>query len=65
VLRTAIDWNVIDRLPCTIKLLRTPKAPAGFYDFQEFERLVQASRDDVQTGVVVLLGGEAGLRCAK
>ena len=50
-------------MPCAITLLRVPKSAARFYDFDEYERLVEAARrDDHTTWLVALLGGEAGLR---
>lgn len=65
VLKTAVDWSVIERVPCLIKQLRSPKSAASFHDFDEYERLVEAARSDSQAHVVVLLGGEAGLRCGE
>ena len=65
VLKTAVEWGVIERVPCSIRLLRTPKSTASFYDFDEYERLVEASRTESRTYLVVLLGGEAGLRCGE
>jgi integrase len=65
ILRTAVEWGVIERVPCVIKLLKTTKNAASFHDFEEFERLVDASRSDLQNYLVVLLGGEAGLRCGE
>ena len=50
---------------CSIKMLRTPKGEAGFYEFDQFERLVEASARESQAELVVLLGGEAGLRCGE
>jgi len=41
VLKTAVKWGVIERVPCSIRLLRTPKSAASFYDFDEYERLVE------------------------
>jgi hypothetical protein len=29
VLRTAVEWGVIARVPCSIKLLKAPKSPAA------------------------------------
>ena len=53
-------------MPCTIRLLRVPKSSATFHDFDDYERLVEAARDsDWQTHLIVLLGGEAGLRCGE
>jgi integrase len=51
-----------ERLPCSIKMLRTPRTEASFYEFDQFERLVEASAREPQAHLVVLLGGEAGLR---
>lgn len=65
LLRTAVEWGVIDRLPCTIRLLKTPKTTASFLDLEAYERLVEAARLDTRAYLVVLLGGEAGLRCGE
>jgi integrase len=66
LLKKAVEWDVIDRVPCVIQLLKTPKSSATFHDFDEYERLVSAARElDPQTYVIVLLGGEVGLRCGE
>lgn len=66
LLKIAVEWNVVDHHPCTIKLLRVPPPVAGFHDFDGFERLVEASRKVGWTAhLAVLLGGEAGLRCGE
>ena len=65
VLKTAVDWGVIERVPCVIKLLATPKGTASFHDFDEYERLVEAASRDRLAYLVALLGGEAGLRCGE
>jgi integrase len=74
VSRTAFPWSVfnerqqdiIDRMPCTIRLLRTPNPSPRFHDFDQYERLVEvADAIDRETRLVVLLGGEAGLRCGE
>ena len=66
LLKKAMEWDVIDRVPCVIRLLPIPKPSAGFYDFDEYERLVEAAKIlDRHTYVIVLLGGEAGLRCGE
>ena len=65
VLRTAVEWGVIAQVPCSIKLLKAPKNEASFYDFDEFERLVEVARSEALALQVVLLGGEAGLRCGE
>ena len=57
---------MIELVPCTILLLKVPKSSAAFHDFESYERLVEAA---VATGhhahLIVLLGGEAGLRCGE
>jgi integrase len=66
LLKKAVEWDVIDRMPCTVKLLRVDKGKAVFYDVDEYERLVAVARAiDIRTLLVVLLGGDAGLRCGE
>jgi integrase len=65
LMRIAVEWHVIERVPCVIKMLKAPKSQAAFYDFDQFERLVERARMDQQAHLVVLLGGEAGLRCGE
>jgi integrase len=66
LLKKAVEWNVLTRMPCTIRLLPIPKPSAGFYDFDEYERLVEVAHgDDGNAYLIVLLGGEAGLRCGE
>ena len=64
VLRTAVEWGVIERFPCSIKLLKAPKNEASFHDFEEFERIVEVASEALAL-LVVPLGGEAGLRCGE
>ena len=65
MLKTAVEWDVLDRVRCVIRLLPLEKSSASFHDFEEFERLVEAAKYDRQAHLVVLLGGEAGLRCGE
>ena len=66
LLKVAVEWEILGHVPCTIKLLRTDQPEAEFHDFDLYERLVQsAARIDQQTRLLVLLGGEAGLRCGE
>ena len=66
LLKTAVEWDVVDHMPCTIRLLPVPKSSAVFHDFDDFERLVDAARDsDWRAHLIVLLGGEASLRCGE
>jgi integrase len=63
LLKKATEWQVLDRMPCPIKLLRVPKASTTFYDFDEYERFVAAAKaTDPRAYLLVLLSGEAGLR---
>lgn len=41
LLKKAVEWDVIERMPCRIKLLPIEKGAAAFHDFEEYERLVQ------------------------
>ena len=66
LLKKAVEWDVIDRMPGTIRLLPIPQTSASFHDFDDYERLVAtARRSDWLTYLIVLLGGEAGLRCGE
>jgi integrase len=66
LLKKAVEWDAIERMPCTIRLLPTPPSSAKFHDFDEYEQLVSAAeRLDPRAHVIVLLGGEAGLRCGE
>ncbi|MFH1574514.1 MAG: site-specific integrase, partial [Acidobacteriota bacterium] len=63
LLKKAVGWDVIDRMPCVIRLFVIPKKSMAFHDFDDYEKLVQAAaRIDQNTYVLVLLGGDAGLR---
>ena len=44
LLRKAVEWEVIERMPCTVKLLPVRRDLTAFYDFDEYERLVEAAR---------------------
>jgi integrase len=66
LLKKAVEWNVIDRMPCTVRLLPVPKSSASFHDFGQYERLVDTARRLSRlTELIVLLGGDAGLRCGE
>jgi integrase len=63
MLKKAVEWGVIEQLPCTIKVLSISKGSTRFYDFDDFERLVNAAKaTDSRAFLLVLLAGEAGLR---
>lgn len=63
LLKKVVEWEVIDHMPCTIKVLPVVRREASFHDFDGYERLVDAARlRGWRTHLIVLLGGEAGLR---
>jgi integrase len=63
LLKVAVKWKVIPKLPCTIELMKVSNLVVKFYEFGQYKRLVEAaSRYDVRALVLVLLGGDAGLR---
>jgi len=43
LLKKAVEWEVIERMPCNIRLQAIPRGSAGFYTFDQFERLVTAA----------------------
>ena len=66
LLRKAVEWGVIERMPCAIRLLRIIKTSMAFHDFDAYERLVRAAKrigDDAY--LLVLMGGDAGMRCGE
>jgi integrase len=65
-LRLGVKWKVLGGMPCTIELLRVSNVVPGFYEFAEYGRLVTAARVvDARALLVVLLGGDAGLRASE
>lgn len=62
LLKVAVKWKAIDRVPCTIELLKVQNMVPTFYEFTEYERLASAASADKRTLALVLLGGDAGLR---
>ena len=66
LLKKAVEWSVIEHVPCMIRLVKAPKVSMGFYEFDQYEHLIEAAkRTGPDAHVVVLLGGEAGLRCGE
>lgn len=63
LLKTAVEWQVIDDVPCKIARTKVPTKTRPFYTFEEYERLLAEAQVAGRTPhLVVLLGGEAGLR---
>ena len=66
LLKQAVDWKVINQMACKIRLLSTSKPKMGFYDFDDYEQLIAAAKaTDPNAYLIVLLGGDAGLRCGE
>lgn len=66
LLKVAVSWGVIEKMPCRLELLKVPPHEYRFLDFEEFERLIKGAREVGEDAVLVcLLGGEAGLRCGE
>ena len=63
MLKKAVEWQVIDQMPCTVRLLKVTQGAIDFYDFDEYDSLVtMAASIDARAHLIVLLGGDAGLR---
>lgn len=63
LLKTAVRWKLLPVMPVTVDLLQVPPPSFSFYEFDEFALLSkEATRMDERLAVMVLLGGEAGLR---
>lgn len=66
LLKKAVEWDVMPQMPCTIRLLKVGESAFHFWDYAEFQRLVEAAaRVDARAVLLVLLGGEAGLRAGE
>ncbi len=66
MLGRAVKWKVIEALPCSIERIREPPKRTAFYTPDEYEVLVSAARALGQHEyVMVLLGGDAGLRAGE
>jgi integrase len=63
LLSVAVQWGVLEQMPAKIRLLKVTRKDAAFYDFDEYERLVEAAaKIGPEIHLQVLLGGDAGLR---
>ncbi len=65
-LKQALEWGVLEKMPCSIRLVRVPRTDAAFHDFDDYERLLKAAQTiDPRSYLIALLGGEAGLRAGE
>lgn len=66
LMKVAVEWGVIERQSCVVRLVKTPKSSAQFHDFEDYARLVaSAGEGSARAQLIVLLGGQAGLRCGE
>jgi integrase len=66
LLKQAVEWGVLDKMPCSIRLVRVLRTDAAFHDFDDYERLLKAAQTiDPRSYLIALLGGEAGLRAGE
>ncbi len=66
LLSVAVEWGVITTMPCTVRHVKASSPVMAFHDFAAYERLVvEALKMDRSAHLVVLLGGQAGLRCGE
>jgi integrase len=66
LLKCAVEWSLIAELPVTVRRLRVPKTTMDFFDFDEYEQLVEVART-MNAGMLafVLLAGDAGMRAGE
>jgi integrase len=63
LLKVAVEWEVIERVPCSIKLLKLITPERHFYEFEDYARLVEAAaKCGARVHLMVRLAGDAGLR---
>jgi integrase len=63
VLKAAARWKVTRDIPHRFLLLKRQKARPRFYDFDQYQWLVEAAEKiDPRIHLLVLIGGDAGLR---
>ena len=63
LLKIAVDWKELASMPVSVKMVKSPDPELPFYDFEEFEQLVEgAGKAGADVLAFVLLAGEAGLR---
>lgn len=66
MLKIAVEWDVIEEMPCTIRLLKVPHTEADFYAFDDYDNLIGGAINvSPQAHLAILLGGDAGLRCGE
>ena len=62
MLRVAVEWKVIDKMPATVRLLKVTHTEMEFYEEHELERLVEAAQKTDQLLNVLFAGADANSR---
>jgi integrase len=66
MLKKAVNWGVIERMPCKVELLKVPDKEADFFTFADYDCLVRTAEEiGDEEYITILLGGDAGLRCGE
>lgn len=66
MLHVAVDWKLIPRMPVDVRLIKSMSRAPGFYEFEEYRRLVDCAFGmSFRKWAMVLLGGDAGLRLSE
>jgi integrase len=61
ILRYAVDAELLVKKP-KMELFKVGDADLDFLDFDEYQRLHEANREEADLHAAILLGGDAGLR---
>jgi integrase len=66
MLKKAVEWGVLEAMPSRVTLLKNPPGHTRFLDYQQYDTLVASARQhSSRAELVVLLGGDAGLRAGE
>jgi integrase len=63
LLKKAVEWGVIESMPCHIRMLKVFHAERAFYEFADYDHFIEtAAKVDKRAELIILLAGDAGLR---
>ena len=66
LLNVAVELGELATVPVKLKKLKVTETPYAFYDFDQYQQVVEAAeKSDPRYYAVILLGGDAGLRRAE
>jgi hypothetical protein len=54
---TGVERGVLDKQPCSIRLVRATRTDAAFHDFDAYERLLKVARSIDPHGYLIALRG--------